>query len=1299
MSEFLPNLERALMEGRGFADEFRKLMKIPRSTGSDPDPNEEQTTADIETEQVADSVDAINPIDKSITLHKITMDEDLLFKFSTMYLFNGITPDSQSTRHLNYLTSWIIEADKLFVVDLDAIPGRLERLQHVQVVVFINNERPNFKIFVNNQDETKTVREMFKNLYESFSEKNLKSSKEIWININTDYRNSLQSYLKKKFNKQDVNDWLIRKDCIQMGFQSRVFEIELENGVTVGDYTKGLLHGNTSQEYTINTFYADDYLTMKTYEYARNLSTLEGYNFHDKYEIESDKNWMSANSFFEQFWENKSLYGTKQYLVAIVQDGDIKLSEKFIEIVQNQIEFNVNMVIKSLSYVAEEYLTDAPSRDHMMKISYTVDDNFMTEIINWKDGYFEKLMNNSLIEKYQKRKVSKEKKIKYKKPRKMKRKQNTKKEDNELDSITEDLENSKETFKTISTEYQTTLHQIMVKKFKKELEKAVSKNEVSEKTLLNYKENPVIVIYEKTLMHYVRSLWLLQLTETYTDEVKDETVPKLFQSKIVFSVFDVEYFRQHSITDELENWVTQNTNQFCIIENDSQLYVDRQITSENNNELIKIFPIPIQEKSQTQSDYLRYNEKKQKREEDFNMHVGNPSSWVSLQQNLYYHREVLTFPQMLYFIMLYTPEVITTASKIGRSQLIKWSSLQIARYVTYLQLFMKNINRVEPTLQSIMKKINRIERVDDLQEYRGILEDSSRDLRRVFVHDKNIADTLSKIWDISFCYFKPKKNIVPEYGIGSIINLHRATDENDQFQKHRINLDALVFKELLTHSKAQSNFKWHYAREIFQNYRYLGGSMQFIILEIFSFKFQCIKKAQTFDLSNFRTYLENLTQEYSPICQFFNGQALAAAPLEEIADKYFSRKVHINHFEVENNSSWRRLPHENHNYFYHMKYDSESFFQAIPCTGFPHTYQPNTKNLEIFFGLVFNVLMCIQRFIHAFTKDFDTNKPNPIWNITNLFVENYGHICSQIKVPIMEDSTNGTSDVQDARNQRLAENSRSIIHSDFYSFKLALESLYNQPKLLNLLYLSKKNDKNHLIIQNSSKFVYGEEITDDEYKQIYSYVSDQWNHGIFDENQGKSTDESLNIFQSQKTSLIDHTIHLYSSIANHFYEHVTNSSFSSEQSGKNPRMARVRSEKVASIRHFCDLYFHPDIVESFTENVRQYANTHMKNKEKDLQTEFTKSMEKKGNSDKFQALLQFGTDFRDTLEGEEFHETNIELYTYRKSLILYCQYLQQLLESTKPQDHETLLQRTKTLRDDAIKLLPQRNAWKKKPNL
>ena len=211
------------MEGRGFADEFRKLMKIPRYTGDNPNPNEEKTTTDIETDQVADSVDAINPIDKSITLHKITMNEELLFKFSTMYLFNGITPDSESTRHLNYLTSWIIEADKLFVVDLDAIPGRLERLQHVQVVVFINNEILNFQIFIENNNRTTEVREIFHKVYEDVNFTPDKSPETLWKEINSKYRKQVQLHLEKQFKTQNVNDWLIRQDCINMGFQTRQF--------------------------------------------------------------------------------------------------------------------------------------------------------------------------------------------------------------------------------------------------------------------------------------------------------------------------------------------------------------------------------------------------------------------------------------------------------------------------------------------------------------------------------------------------------------------------------------------------------------------------------------------------------------------------------------------------------------------------------------------------------------------------------------------------------------------------------------------------------------------------------------------------------------------------------------------------------------------------------------------------------------------------------------------------------------------------------------------------------------------
>jgi hypothetical protein len=309
------------------------------------------------------------------------------------------------------------------------------------------------------------------------------------------------------------------------------------------------------------------------------------------------------------------------------------------------------------------------------------------------------------------------------------------------------------------------------------------------------------------------------------------------------------------------------------------------------------------------------------------------------------------------------------------------------------------------------------------------------------------------------------------------------------------------------------------------------------------------------------------------------------------------------------------------------------------------------------------------------------------WNITNLFVENYGHICSQIKtIP-------GSASFDQDRKQRLLENSRHIISSDFECFELALKDLHKRPQLLNLLYLIKGRDE--VIIQNAAKFVYGEKIEDNEYKKIHIYVQDQWHKGIFDLKQNNTFAKiSLKNDESDPNNPLKNAITLYQKIANIFYTYVNEESFLSEKSGRSNLMAHVRNEKVLAIQKFCNLYFNPTIVERFTRNVTEYVNTDIKKKEMELQNKFTESMKeksrknKKEKSDRFSKLLQLGTTFYKSLINQTFDEANIELYTYRKSLILYCQYLQQLLESTRPQDYENLFNQTKTLQTNAILLLP-----------
>jgi hypothetical protein len=1281
------------MEGRGFADEFRKLMKIPHYTGDGPNPNDEQTTADIETDQVADSVDAINPIDKSITLHKITMDEELLFKFSTMYLFNGITPDSKSTRHLNYLTSWIIEADKLFVVDLDAIPGRLKRLQHVQVVVFINNETLNFQIFIENNNRTTEVRNIFREVYNKVNISRDKDPEALWKYINSNYREELKVYLEKQLFTQNVNDWLIREDCIKMGFQTRKFEVKISDNVAIGEHTKGTLAQDTIQQKTINTFYADDYLTVNDYDYARKLSTLEGYNYHDKNgettfvkhgkKYHLDVNWMAENSFYEKFWDDKS---NRKNLVAFIEKGKIELTDSFKDAVQKQIENNINAVAQCMYYVGNSDTKVFPTISHfkMFVPKLPMDNDFIVQINTWKKEYFEKLKLTSNKE---------DSKEDLKEDSKEDLKEDSKedlKEDSKEDLKEDSKEDLKKSFEDLSSKFLQQLRHILNVSF------PVDNMTTNARTM---------TVYQKTLMHYVRSLWLLDNTTIYQrkilNEVREDKEPKnsekkewyqntdkegmidkLFSSYHIISLFDSKYYKEFK--EVLDSWNKSSTNHFA--NGSGNTYED---VSERTKNSFEIFPISNKKSGEAEENVLPDNMKEKLRDNFGEM----PFSGI-LHFLLQYHFEMLTFPEMLHFVLLSFGNENTTSQvqnrtawkkkeDIDRSFLIEWSSSQISRYVKYLSLFTKN-QTYSKDFQSIMDRIGHIPQIDELQEFRGILEDSSKHLRQLFVKDKNTADELSKIWDISYHYFENGESSAPEYGIGSIQSLRNSSINHDDVRHSRLNKDKVLRDIIVSRLSNSKNYMYGSdyvnTKRILNHYQYLGGNMQLIILELISFKMKCLSSQINYNFENFITNLTDIRNKYQSIATRFPGLALTALPHLPISDNLPSRSVHTKNVRVQNNSSWRNVDKHDYNILYRLRKEEKSFFGAVPCTACPNTLQPNNGNLEIFFSYAFHVITCISRFVHTFTEEKDEPTERK-WNITNLFVENYGHICSRIKTNKESESFNND------RANRLLENSRHIISSDFECFELALKDLYKHPKLLNLLYLIKGGDE--VIIQNAAKFVYGEEIDNDEYRKFHIYVQDQWRKGIFDLKQNNTFAKiSLKNDESDPNNPLKNAITLYQKIANIFYEYVNDESFLSEKSGQSDLMARVRNEKVLAIQKFCNLYFNPDIVERFTKNVTAYVNTHIANKEEELQKKFTNSMENKGKSDKFSTLLHLGTEFYNKLQGQTFDDANIESYTYRKSLILYCQYLQQLLESTRPQDYETLFNQTKTLQTNAIRLLP-----------
>ena len=924
-------------------------------------------------------------------------------------------------------------------------------------------------------------------------------------------------------------------------------------------------------------------------------------------------------------------------MVAFIQKGKIELSEFFKDKVQEQIENNINVVAQCMYYVGNSVKEVFPTiREFKMLVSKSpMDKNFIDKINTWKTKYFENL-----------------KSISNKKDLKRVR---------------------KESFEKLSSDFLQQLRNILYKTF----------------PLKNMTKNAqTMIVYLRTLMHYVRSLWLLDNTTIYkssneTTMIDQNTtiyersneatmIDQLFSSYHITSLFNLQYYNEFK--EVLHLWNESSTNHFANQSGDK--YED---VSEKTEGSFEIFPI-------------------------WNKKLDNGKQTLrNMREQLQFHFEMLTFPEMLHFVLIsFINEEVplqlehenawTPIDVIDSSFLIEWSSSQISRYVNYLTLFIKNKAELQ-NFESIMDRINRIPQIDEFQEFRGILEDCSKHLRQLFVKNENIANELSKIWDISYHYFGDDfgdDSLSPKYGIGSIKPLRTPTANYDNIRAPRLQKDK-VLRDMISRILSRNyvyGSDWVKSKLILDNYQYFGGNMQLIILELISFKMKCYSDETNYNFKTFMSHLTQIQQKYNSIASKFKGLASTALPHSAISHELRSKNVNTKNVHVQNNSSWRKVHEDAYNIFYHFDENENSFFGAVPHTACPNTLQPNNGNLEVFFGYAFHVITCISRFVHAFTTTENETTYSSKWNITNLFVENYGHICSQIKANKDDASFN------EDRKRRLHENSRHIIASDFKCFELALRDLYKHPRLLNLLYLLK--DRDEVIIQNAAKFVYGETIENKEYKKIHIYVQDQWHNGIFDLHQERNFPSiSLKSDELVPDDPIKNVVTLYTKIAESFHDYVNRDSFLSEKSGKSDLMARVRNEKVLAIQKFCNLYFNPTIVDEFTRNVTKYVNTGMKNNEMKLQDKFTESMNSKGKSDKFSTLLQFGTDFYNTLQRQTFDDANIESYTYRKSLILYCQYIQQLLNSTTPQNYEDYLKRTKQLQQHAIELLPPQNAWRK----
>ena len=314
--------------------------------------------------------------------------------------------------------------------------------------------------------------------------------------------------------------------------------------------------------------------------------------------------------------------------------------------------------------------------------------------------------------------------------------------------------------------------------------------------------------------------------------------------------------------------------------------------------------------------------------------------------------------------------------------------------------------------------------------------------------------------------------------------------------------------------------------------------------------------------------------------------------------------------------------------------DFEDQLYALSYTPYLNfeTKEPE-DNVQNFYLKAHHTITIIQRFIKCVS-----NKTFNDFEVNNLFVE---------------PSTN--HDLIKNQNADTRRITRPLTLNDFLIFLQAVVDIYHDPRILNLLYLRKRNEnendgveKEEVRIQNANVFVYGDYVptgSNDNKKglrNIKAYLLNQWNHGFFREDE--LTDEEAN------NDIIMMVNTWYEYFLEEFYSIKSNSTFNI-------------AKKIDFLKTVMDTLYH-----RLTATKHEMQGEATDEKAKIIQTRRLQVLQRK-----HEAIQQFCHDFlnfKDSTLSQFF--PNLKQFIEKRSERLKNEFLTKMNESTNELEHVSL---------------------------
>jgi len=1192
MSEFLPNLERALMEGRGFADEFRSIFKISPKLSSLKDNEKGEKNMD----HVIQVPDSIN-YDKTIKLRTLNFDhQETVFKFATMFLFNGISPDSDTTKYLNYLTAWIPEADKMFVVDLDAIPGRLERLEHMQICIYFRGKLPQFRVLVYNDDKTMQFRQWFAGCFQNIS-KNFQdgTGETIWLESVKTYRKKLLDNLPqllKELNLSeneksvDVTLWMIKEENVKM--QTRIFLSRAKNE----EYSKGIVEDEETShtlDTTINTFYADDYLFTKEYENARLLSTLEGYNIFDQYlNFKQKYGALGRNT---DLW-NKLWWHRLNNLFVTIKDRKIHIAQNF--------------------YV---FIFETVSTKTMQIFDNFIDDSFHTASMTLEER---KSIQNELMKVY---------------------------------NYYLTIVNEPNEYKDLS-ELENNIRDALQK---------VKKQSAKQFKLFSYNTDDVmrqkINRLTRIMMHIFRELHLL-------------SNDKIIECKLVNTDMDmvkisyVEAFNLFNIT--LLKFNKHYKDVFTRYNNAARKYERAPPPKNSAKQRAARFPHISVDDDVDKSTLL--------------CAILEP------------HLKSLPFPHMLHYISAFFRD---------NAVLQEWLQFQAERYDNFVNVI-KKWNISEDNRKRFWEYIKRASTTQDLKQVQGNLRDAADTLKFAYLCDENRADDraaiIGKHWDVGFEKFE-ENNL--SNTVVFLDNVHTQEESKVSLKMQRIEADK-SFTTFILSMDSNEKYKLIYLLNFVKTYRLQVASMNKIVDHIFYVYLSKPELQSEAESSN--TFESILGCDMDPLLSTkFHGMGTncahsVAVPIQLSTfnnTKVVRPSTRVKNYE-NNTKLTKNLPKDIWEFRETIDFEDQQYaLSYTPYLNF-ETKRPE-DNVQVFYLKAHHTITIIQRFIKCVSQGtFNA------FEVNNLFVE--------------PSANYDLMNYQNANTQRIT---RPLTLNDFLIFLQAVVDIYRDPRILNLLYLRKRNEnenvgveKEEVRIQNANVFVYGDSVptvsheTKMGLQTIKAYLLNQWNHGFFRKDELSNNElnndidnmvnswyeyflEEFNHNNSNSTFNIDENINFLETVMNHLYHGFVATKHEMQGKATDERgiirqthRLQVLQRKHEAIQQFCRdfLNFEDPILSQFFPNLVGFIKTRSER----LKIKFLTKKNESTNEDEhvsmrglFQntnALEQRENQIKHNLQALQENngkDQDYERIHHRKELIFFIHYVM-FLQDTLNKDNTSI---------------------------